>query len=78
MDQALGRQPRHLAAVLTGNGCRRRLDRARRTPAGWQQAIAFVSDGRGARSGVVLEPAGRRAAPWHPGRCAEFVRSTGG
>ncbi len=75
IDAALGRQPRHLAAVLTG---------AWRTagwggpaqPAGWAQAIAFVEIAAAA-VGVTLTRRAAAVAPWHPGRCAEFVAPDG-
>ena len=75
LDRAIGRQPRHLAVVLTGNWQSDGWSGAG-TPAGWQQAIAFVQT---AAAAVGLELS-RRAAertPWHPGRCAEFVTPAG-
>ena len=75
LDRALGRQPRHLAVVLTGSWLPDGW-RGRARPAGWPQAIAFVQT---AATAVGLELS-RRAAehtPWHPGRCAEFVTADG-
>ena len=75
LDRALGRQPRHLAVVLTGSWLPDGWSGAG-TPAGWQQAIAFVQT---AAAAVGLELSRRAAerAPWHPGRCAEFVTPAG-
>jgi phenylalanyl-tRNA synthetase beta chain len=75
LDEALGQQPRHLAAVLTGQWVPEGWD-GPGIPAGWQQAIAFV-EAAASSIGLRLD---RRAAdypPWHPGRCAEFMLPTG-
>ena len=75
LDRALGQQPRHLGAVLTGQWVPEGWD-GPGIPAGWQQAIAFVE---AAASAIGLQ-LGRAAAdypPWHPGRCAEFRLPTG-
>ncbi len=75
LDHALGQQPRHLGAVLTGQWVPEGWD-GPGIPAGWQQAIAFVEAAASA-IGLQLD---RRAAtypPWHPGRCAEFTLPTG-
>ncbi len=59
LDRALGRQPRHLAVVLTGQW-RVAGWTGSGEAAGWPQAIAFVGRrGRGRRTAA--EPAGRRA-----------------
>ena len=60
LDRALGRQPRHLAVVLTGQW-RIAGWTGSGEPAGWPQAIAFV-EVAAAAVGLRLEPAGRRAA----------------
>jgi phenylalanyl-tRNA synthetase beta chain len=75
LDHALGRQPRHLGAVLTGQWVPEGWD-GPGIPAGWQQAIAFVE---AAASAIGLQLDRRAAAypPWHPGRCAEFTLPTG-
>jgi phenylalanyl-tRNA synthetase beta chain len=75
LDRALGQQPRHLGAVLTGQWVPEGWD-GPGIPAGWQRAIAFVE---AAASAIGLR-LNRRAAeypPWHPGRCAEFMLPTG-
>ncbi|GAA1823577.1 phenylalanine--tRNA ligase subunit beta [Microlunatus capsulatus] len=71
MDEALGDQPRHLAAVLTGAWRRPGWD----TPgerAGWTHALA-LADLVGATVGLQLERRAADVAPWHPGRCAAVV-----
>ena len=75
LDRALGRQPRHLGALLAGQW---RPDNwaGSGEAAGWQQAIAFVE----IAARVVGLRLSRRAAehePWHPGRCAEFLLPDG-
>ena len=69
MDLALGRQPRHLAAVLCG--VRRSGWSAEGEPVDWTHPIAFVEVAAEA-VGLVLERRPATRAPWHPGRCAEF------
>ena len=71
MDDALGDQPRHLAAVLTGSWRRPGWD----TPgerADWSHAVALAEL---AASTVGLRLGRRPAeqAPWHPGRCAALL-----
>jgi phenylalanyl-tRNA synthetase beta chain len=71
IDAALPDQPRHIAAVLTGEFA----------PAGWWgagQAASWSDAIEAAR--VAVTAAGQTAtvraatrAPWHPGRCAEIV-----
>ncbi len=71
MDAALARQPRHLAAVLTGAW----TEPGWRGPgvrAGWQQAIALIEVLAGALD-VSLSRSAAEQAPWHPGRCAQFL-----
>jgi phenylalanyl-tRNA synthetase beta chain len=46
------------------------------TPAGWQQAIAFVQTAAAA-VGLALSRRAAERAPWHPGRCAEFLTPAG-
>ncbi|HSU37645.1 MAG TPA: phenylalanine--tRNA ligase subunit beta [Propionibacteriaceae bacterium] len=75
LDRAIGRQPRHLAVVLTGNWQSDGWSGAG-TPAGWQQAIAFVQTAAVA-VGLALSRRAAERAPWHPGRCAEFVTPAG-
>ena len=75
MDAALGEQPRHLAAVLTGSW--RTSDwRGGAQPAGWQQALA-VTEVAARALGVSLVRRAVDHAPWHPGRCAEISTSDG-
>ena len=75
MDAALGQQPRHLAAVLTG--CWRPADwQGAAQPAGWQQAIA-VTEVAARALGVRLTRRAAEQAPWHPGRCAEIATTDG-
>ena len=75
IDHALGQQPRHLAAVLTGHW---QPDSwmGHGTPAGWQQAIAFV-EAAALAIGLHLDRRAAKYAPWHPGRCAEFMLPSG-
>jgi phenylalanyl-tRNA synthetase beta chain len=69
LDQALGRQPRHLAAVLCG--LRRSGWFLEDEPVDWTHPIAFVETAAAA-VGIALERRSAVRAPWHPGRCAEF------
>jgi len=68
ISAALPEQPRHLAAVLTGDwqpaGWAGSADRA-----GWRHALAFA-EVVGATLGVAVERRAASLAPWHPGRCA--------
>jgi len=73
LDRALGRQPRHLAALLSGQWLPDGWTGPGQ-PAGWQQAIAFVEIA-GRAVGLQLSRRAAERAPWHPGRCAEFVTS---
>ena len=71
MDQALGRQPRHLAAVVSGQWLSSTWI-GPGVPAGWVQAIGAVEVA--AQSlGVVLERQAAEQPPWHPGRCAAVL-----
>src|SRR5829696_654448 len=75
LDRALGRQPRHLGALLAGQWRPDSWAGSGET-AGWQQAIAFVE----IAARVVGLRLCRRATerePWHPGRCAEFLLPDG-
>ena len=71
VDDALGDQPRHLAAVLTGAWRRPGWDTAGER-AGWTHAVA-LADLVGAAVGRHLERRAADVAPWHPGRCAAVV-----
>jgi phenylalanyl-tRNA synthetase beta chain len=75
LDRALGRQPRHLAAVLTGqwraDGWQRATD-----PADWRHAIVFVETAAWA-VGLQVERRPAERSPWHPGRCAAFLAPDG-
>ena len=75
IDRALGRQPRHLGAVLAGQWEPDRWEGSTAL-AGWQQAMAFV-EAAGLAIGLHLDRRATEYAPWHPGRCAEFVVPTG-
>ncbi|HET8915075.1 MAG TPA: phenylalanine--tRNA ligase subunit beta, partial [Propionibacteriaceae bacterium] len=76
LDRALGQQPRHLGAVLTGQWVSDGWE-GQGVPAGWQQAIAFVEAAAGA-VGLHLDRRAAEYPPWHPGRCAAFTLPTGG
>jgi phenylalanyl-tRNA synthetase beta chain len=76
LDRALGQQPRHLGAVLTGQWVPEGWEGAA-VPAGWQQAIAFV-EAAAAAVGLQLDRRAAQYPPWHPGRCAEFTLPAGG
>jgi phenylalanyl-tRNA synthetase beta chain len=69
LDRALGRQPRHLAAVLCG--LRRTGWFTNAEPVDWTHPIAFVETAAAA-VGVAVERRSATRSPWHPGRCAEF------
>jgi phenylalanyl-tRNA synthetase beta chain len=69
LDRALGRQPRHLAAVLCG--LRRSGWFLHDEPVDWTHPIAFVETAAAA-VGIALERRPATQPPWHPGRCAEF------
>jgi phenylalanyl-tRNA synthetase beta chain len=75
LDRALGQQPRHLAAVLTGQWQRDGWEGPGVT-AGWPQAIAFI-EAAALAIGLRLDRRAAEYAPWHPGRCAEFLLPTG-
>ncbi|MGI8457389.1 MAG: phenylalanine--tRNA ligase subunit beta [Propionibacteriaceae bacterium] len=70
LDDAIGAQPRHLAAVLAGgwlpaswaHGAER---------ASWRHAI-FCAETAAAAVGLTLQRRATARAPWHPGRCAEL------
>jgi len=71
MDDALGDQPRHLGAVLTGawrgTGWRGAEERA-----GWVQALG-LADLVGEAVGLTLLRQTAEQEPWHPGRCAAIL-----
>jgi phenylalanyl-tRNA synthetase beta chain len=71
MDDALGDQPRHLAAVLTG-AWRRPGWGGPGERAGWQHAMG-LADLVGRAVGLDLERRVGNQPPWHPGRCAAIV-----
>jgi phenylalanyl-tRNA synthetase beta chain len=75
IDHALGRQPRHLGTVLTGQWLPDGWQ-GQGVSAGWQQAIAFV-EAAALTIGLRLERRAAEYAPWHPGRCAELILPTG-
>jgi phenylalanyl-tRNA synthetase beta chain len=68
LDRALGRQPRHLAAVLCGMW---RSGWSIDEPVDWTHPIGFV-EVVAETVGLALERRSAARAPWHPGRCAEF------
>jgi phenylalanyl-tRNA synthetase beta chain len=70
MDDALGDQPRMLAAVLTGDWVRAGWQGPAR-PASWTQAVA-LAEVAAAAVGTTLDRRATERAPWHPGRCAEL------
>jgi phenylalanyl-tRNA synthetase beta chain len=71
MDAAIGDQPRHLAAVLTG-AVRSAGWTGPAEPATWRHAIAVAEIAARAVGGrIVAEQA--EQAPWHPGRCAAIL-----
>jgi phenylalanyl-tRNA synthetase beta chain len=75
LDRALGQQPRHLGAVLTGRWVPDGWE-GPGVPAGWQQAIAFV-EAAAAAIGLRLDRRAAEYSPWHPGRCAQFTLPRG-
>ncbi|HEY6813440.1 MAG TPA: phenylalanine--tRNA ligase subunit beta, partial [Propionibacteriaceae bacterium] len=75
IDHALGQQPRHLGAVLTGYWQSQSWE-GQGVPTGWQQAIAFV-EAAALTIGLHLDRRAAEYAPWHPGRCAEFMLPSG-
>jgi phenylalanyl-tRNA synthetase beta chain len=75
LDRALGRQPRHLGALLAGQW-RPESWAGSGEATGWQQAIAFVEIA--ARVvGLRLSRRATECEPWHPGRCAAFLLPDG-
>ena len=70
MDDALGRQPPNRAPVLCGR--RRGGWLIQAEPVEWTDAVAFVETAA-VTVGLTLERRAATRAPWHPGRCAEFV-----
>src|SRR3954470_13303413 len=71
MDDALGAQPRHLAAVLTGSW-RRPGWSGPGERAGWWHAFA-LADLTGRVLGLDLDRRSAEQPPWHPGRCAAVL-----
>jgi phenylalanyl-tRNA synthetase beta chain len=75
IDHALGQQPRHLGAVLAGNWLPQGWE-GQGIPAGWEQAVAFI-EAAALTIGLQLDRRAAECAPWHPGRCAEFILPSG-
>ena len=71
LDKALPAQPLHLAVVITGESEPSGWWGEGR-PAGWQDAVAAVR-AVADELGVEADVRAATRAPWHPGRCAEFV-----
>lgn len=71
MDAAIGDQPRHLGAVLTG-AVRPAGWTGPAEPATWRHAIAVAEVAARAVGGVVVAEQAEQT-PWHPGRCAAIV-----
>jgi phenylalanyl-tRNA synthetase beta chain len=71
LDDALPRQPLHLAVVLAGERERAGWWGDGRA-AGWADAIELARR-LGDEVGVAVEPRRASRMPWHPGRCAELV-----
>lgn len=71
LQKALPHQPLHLGLVLTGERERSGWWGAGRV-ASWSDAVQAVRDAASAL-GVEVEVRAAQRAPWHPGRCAEFV-----
>jgi phenylalanyl-tRNA synthetase beta chain len=71
MDAAIGDQPRHLGAVLTGV-VRPAGWTGPAQPATWRHAIAVAEIAARAVGGTVVAEAAEQA-PWHPGRCAAII-----
>ena len=71
MDDALGDQPRLLAAVLAGAWVRPGWQGPGR-PAGWAEAVA-LAEAAAAAVGVRSDRQPAATAPWHPGRCAALL-----
>jgi phenylalanyl-tRNA synthetase beta chain len=71
IDAALGRQPRHTAAVFTG-WWRQPGPDAPGQPVSWRHAVAFA-EAAGRSLGINLERRAGARAPWHPGRCAQLL-----
>lgn len=70
LTAALPEQPRHLAAVLTGDWQRAGWQGAAEHVA-WTHAVHFAETAAEA-VGLVLQRRAVAVAPWHPGRCAEL------
>lgn len=71
MDDALGDQPKHLAAVLTGAWRRPGWSGAGER-ASWSHAAA-LAEVVGATVGLELVRRAAEQPPWHPGRCAALL-----
>ncbi len=71
MDEALGDQPRHLAAVLTG-AWKRAGWSGPGERAAWLHAVA-LAELVASTVGLPLARRSAEQAPWHPGRCAAML-----
>ncbi len=73
IEDSLPKQPRHLAAVLTG-AWRPAGWQGGAEPAGWQQAFA-ATDVAARSVGVTVRRVADDYPPFHPGRCAKLLVS---
>ena len=74
MDDALGDQPRHLGAVLTGYWRPPGWTQPAGEKVAWHHAVGLVEEV--ARTvGLAVSAQAGDTAPWHPGRCAELTIS---
>ena len=71
MDEAIGDQPRHLGAVLTGV-IRPAGWTGPAEPVDWRHAVAVAETAARAVGGTVVTEQAQQA-PWHPGRCAAII-----
>lgn len=71
MDAAIGDQPRHLGAVLTG-AARPAGWTGPAQPVSWRHAVA-VAEIAARAVGATIATEQAEQAPWHPGRCARIV-----
>jgi phenylalanyl-tRNA synthetase beta chain len=71
MDAAIGDQPRHLGAVLTGH-VRPAGWTGPAEPVTWRHAIA-VAEIAARAVGATVRAEQAQLAPWHPGRCAAII-----
>jgi phenylalanyl-tRNA synthetase beta chain len=71
MNTAIGDQPRHLGAVLTG-AVRPAGWTGRAEQVSWRHAVAVAQIAARAVGAVVVTEQAEQA-PWHPGRCARII-----